>query len=440
MKKLFYSLFLMAIAAMTFTSCENVPEPYDNPNGNKEKPTPGAKIEPAGKGTEADPYNVAAAMQLLKAAKADEPTAPMYVRGKIVEIQGVETKTYGNANYYIADSKDATQKLYIFQSLYLGKKRFTSENQIKVGDDVVVYGPFVNFKGNKPETVGKGATYIHMLNGQTSGGETPAVDKEEGDGTAASPFNVAAALAKGNAKNVYTKGFIVGYIYGKKASEGAVFNADTCTVETNVLIATNANETKLSKCIAVQLPKGAVREGLNLKAHKQNYKQEVVLYGDIDKYFGMAGIKNLTYAKLGTKEFGTKPGTTPSTPAVTAKGTGTLADPFNAVAAKEAASKLGKGKTSATDVYIKGKISSVKYTFSAKYGTATFNISDDGKAGNDFIIYSTLYLENKKWVEGKENVKVGDEVIICGKLTNYNGTLETASKQSYLYSLNGKTK
>ena len=126
MKKLLYSLFLMAITAMTFTSCENVPEPYDNPNGNKEKPTPGAKIEPAGKGTEADPYNVAAAMQLLKAAKADEPTAPMYVRGKIVEIQGVETKTYGNANYYIADSKDATQKLYIFQSLYLGKKRFTS--------------------------------------------------------------------------------------------------------------------------------------------------------------------------------------------------------------------------------------------------------------------------------------------------------------------------
>ena len=44
MKKLLYSLFLMAITAMTFTSCENVPEPYDNPNGNKEKPTTGAKI------------------------------------------------------------------------------------------------------------------------------------------------------------------------------------------------------------------------------------------------------------------------------------------------------------------------------------------------------------------------------------------------------------
>ena len=440
MKKLLYSLFLMAIAAMTFTSCENVPEPYDKPNGGTETPTPSVTIEPAGKGTEADPYNVAAAIQLLKAAKADEPTAPMYVRGKIVEIKGVETAQYGNASFYIADSKDSKVKLNIFQTKFLNDTKFTSQDQIKVGDDVVIYGPFVNFKGTTPETVGKGKTHIYMLNGQTAGGETPAIDKEEGDGTEATPFNVAAALAKDKAKNVYTKGFIVGYIYGKKASESAVFNADTCTVETNVLIATNANETKLSKCIAVQLPKGAVREGLNLKGHKQNYKQEVVLYGDIDKYFGMTGIKNLTYAKLGAKEFGTKPGTTPSTPAVTAKGTGTLADPFNAVAAKEAASKLEKGKTSATDVYIKGKISSVKYTFSTQYGTATFNISDDGKAGNDFIIFGTLYLENKKWVEGNENVKVGDEVVICGKLTNYNGTLETASKKSYIYSLNGKTK
>ena len=32
MKKLFYSLFMMALTAMTFTSCEDVPMPYDDPN------------------------------------------------------------------------------------------------------------------------------------------------------------------------------------------------------------------------------------------------------------------------------------------------------------------------------------------------------------------------------------------------------------------------
>jgi len=36
-------------------------------------------------------------------------------------------------------------------------------------------------------------------------------------------------------------------------------------------------------------------------------------------------------------------------------------------------------------------------------------------------------------------LKVGDEVIILGNITNYNGTYETAQGKNYLYSLNGKT-
>lgn len=37
MKKLIYSLFLMAVAAMTFTACSDVPEPYENPNSGKKR-------------------------------------------------------------------------------------------------------------------------------------------------------------------------------------------------------------------------------------------------------------------------------------------------------------------------------------------------------------------------------------------------------------------
>ena len=50
-------------------------------------------------------------------------------------------------------------------------------------------------------------------------------------------------------------------------------------------------------------------------------------------------------------------------------------------------------------------------------------------------------MENKAWVEGNTQVAVGDEVIVCGKVVNYKGTtLETANKQAYVYSINGKTK
>ena len=120
-------------------------------------------------------------------------------------------------------------------------------------------------------------------------------------------------------------------------------------------------------------------------------------------------------------------------------GTGTLEDPFNYVAATNAAAALEQGTVSEQDYYIKGKISNIRFAYDEAHGTATFSISDDGTEDGQFLVYSTYFLENKSWVEGNTQINLGDEVIVCGKLTNYNGTPETASKQSYLYSLNGKT-
>ena len=136
---------------------------------------------------------------------------------------------------------------------------------------------------------------------------------------------------------------------------------------------------------------------------------------------------------------GETPPDTPD-PDPTLTGKGTLESPYTIADAITVTGKLAQGETSTADYYIKGKISSIKYTFNAQYGTATFNISDDGQASNEFTIYGTYYLENKSWVDGNTQVAVGDEVIVCGKITNYNGTLETANKQNYIYSLNGKTK
>lgn len=127
----------------------------------------------------------------------------------------------------------------------------------------------------------------------------------------------------------------------------------------------------------------------------------------------------------------------------TPSGSGTQADPFNAAAAyKWVADNLKSGEVSASNFYVKGKISSIKFTFSAEYGTATFNISEDGSTtSTQFVCYGVYYLENKSWVAGNTQIAVGDEVIVCGKLTNYQGTTyETQNKEAYLYSLNGKTK
>ncbi len=258
----------------------------------------------------------------------------------------------------------------------------------------------------------------------------------EGDGTEASPYNITSVTTVGTGTNVYVKGFIVGYISGKSFDD-AVIGADTCTVLTNLLLASSATETNKSKCIPVQLPTGVIRSGLNLSQNKGNLGKEVVLCGNIERYFGQTGIKNVVYATIDGQEIGNKPGVGP---AGEATGDGTLENPFNSVAANLYATSLGADVESDKEIYVKGKIVSVVEEFGTQYGNATFYISDNGTSTDQFYVYRTLYLGNKKYTGEGENIKAGDEVVICGKVVNYMGnTPETVTNKSYIYSLNGKT-
>lgn len=127
-------------------------------------------------------------------------------------------------------------------------------------------------------------------------------------------------------------------------------------------------------------------------------------------------------------------------PTGTPTGNGTLADPYNATAANAYIATLASGAESDKDIYIKGKVSSIKEAFTTQYGNASFYLSDNGDDKEEqFYVFRTLYLGNKKYTEG-EQIKAGDEIIVCGKVVNYMGnTPETAANKSYVYSLNGKT-
>lgn len=272
-----------------------------------------------------------------------------------------------------------------------------------------------------------------------NGGSTETV----GNGTAENPYTVE-DIKKSGAKgsNVFVKAYIVGFV-PEKAIDDAKFTAEGCEAVSNVLIAASADETSVDNVMPVQLPVGDVRNAINLKDNPTNIKQEVVLCGNIETYFGKTGLKSVVWAKLGDKEFGAKPGTEgggDTGVTGTPKGTGTKDDPFNSVAANAEANKLAANAVSEQGYYIKGKVVSVKEAFSAQYGNASFYISDDGQAGGQFLVFRSLYLGNQKWTEGQPNIQAGDEVVVYGKLTNYMGnTPETAQNTTYLVSVNGKT-
>lgn len=124
---------------------------------------------------------------------------------------------------------------------------------------------------------------------------------------------------------------------------------------------------------------------------------------------------------------------------------GTLDNPFSP--SEIAAAVLG-GATFDRDIFIRGKVSAVLYTFDANYGTGTFWLSDDGIAHGisenkktttepylDFECYGVYWYDGQPWADGNEQVEVGDEVIVCGQVTIYNGVAETANKKAWVYAL-----
>ena len=252
---------------------------------------------------------------------------PYYIQGKVSEIakdkngnvQNYDYGTYGNASFYVSDDGTTTSQFYCYRVLYLGNQKWTegAGAPLKVGDDVIVCAKLTNYNGT-PETQ-QNEGYLYSLNGKTEGGSTGGGDTgggtgggDTGIGTYANPYTVTSGIAaEGDGaatkvQNVYIKGYIVGWVEGQVLAEGAHFNA-TATVKSNILIAASASETNVANCMPVQLPSGAVRNGINLQDNASFYGKEVLLYGNLEKYFGAAGVKSVTYAEIDGSSFGTKP-------------------------------------------------------------------------------------------------------------------------------------
>ena len=538
MKKIFYSMLMLAMAAMTFTSCEDVPEPYSWPtppdNNNEEE-----VVTPQGSGTLEDPYNVAAAQALIQTLGADVQSEEIYVKGfisQIDDISPVPETTYGNATYWISDQKGSTAgQLEIYRGYSLGGERFTSRDEIKEDDEVIVKGKVVNFRGSTPEfTTGSS---IYSLNGQTAG-EKPV---EQTIGTLDEPITVAKALELINAlseggtteQEAYIKGKIttiktsdeniatyknIDYIISDGNNELTVFrgknlnNTDfTAPGQINVgdevivlgkLTKYVDKNGKVTPEVAqgnyiVKLTKGGGGSETSIKtvtvaefnaAEESNdvwYQLTGTVknlkdgdqYGnfDLEDETGSVYVYGLLSEKGGEKKKfqdlaaakGIKEGSK-----ITIIGTrgsyngkievmnayfvsidnggggdesGTLAKPFTPAEAKALVSQMAADQKSDKEYYIKGKIIEItdKNQFGTQYGNCTFYISDDGTDKADkFYIYRTLYLGNVKYSDDSwAKPKAGDEVIICGKVVNYQGkTPETVQNESYIYSLNGSTK
>lgn len=132
--------------------------------------------------------------------------------------------------------------------------------------------------------------------------DQPVQPGENGDGTKAKPYGVdqVIAMAPGSTtaaveSGVWVKGYIVGFMpTGGDATllSGTVFGIENAAT-TNMVIAASVDVKDASECIGIQLP-ASMRDALSLANQPANLGKEVMLQGDVMKYCGGPGLKNLT--------------------------------------------------------------------------------------------------------------------------------------------------
>lgn len=186
---------MAAIAAFTFSSCEDVPEPYTQPT----KPDAGGTTDPNQKGSESNPYTVAEAIALIKAGTA--PSTAVCVKGKITAVTFFN-ETYSSLSYNIAD-EGSSDVIEVYSGKGKDGANFSSKDDLKVGQTVVVKGivkAFTKNDGTIVNEIDKNSTIISIENTGTTTPDTPATGK----GSLSDPYNVAEAIAAIKAGTVPT--------------------------------------------------------------------------------------------------------------------------------------------------------------------------------------------------------------------------------------------
>ena len=177
---------MAAMAAFTFSSCEDVPEPYTLPT----QPAGPGTTDPNQKGSESNPYTVTEAIALIKAGTA--PSTAVCVKGKITAVTFFNA-THNSLSYNIADA-GSSDVIEVYSGKGKDGANFSSKDDLKVGQTVVVKGivkAFTKNDGTIVNEIDKNSTIISIENAGTTTPDTPATGK----GSLSDPYNVAEAIA-----------------------------------------------------------------------------------------------------------------------------------------------------------------------------------------------------------------------------------------------------
>ena len=303
-----------------------------------------------------DPITVSQALAVIRSGNI--PSSALKVTGIVCKIQEIST-SYGNATYFLSDdgSYGSDNWLEVYRGYWLDGEKFTDENAFSVGDELTIKGVLMLYNGSVPETVQGTASVV-------------AINK---------------SLIKVDSLDVETV-----------PVEGGVVTAAVTCKGNGISVDIPVEAQSWLSVIGIDTQTGAVK--FNVMPNTGDKRSATVVFKTTD-----SGKEYSSQTVISQEAFTLPHGKNPE-------------DPFTVAEAIAKCQEIG-ATTDGEIYYAKGKISSIKEV-STSYGNATFNISDDGTENNVITVFRSYSLDNKKFV-AEDEIGVGDEVVITGKLVNY---------------------
>ena len=449
MKKILYSVMALAIAAMTFTACEDVPAPYDTPtsgggSGSGSLPYASANLntgwslveitagaQPWSKGSS---YAQATGYQKWDGASTKSNKA---VEGWLVS-PAISTVGYENVKLSFDHTIKYTNNVSGWEAnhkVYASTDFNGSTATWKELDFVPVASPYASSDWTlyssgeiqlPAEFVGKETVYIgfwfkapatasttwelqsfKMEEGIAEATPEPEPTPTEDLGTAEAPLTVAKALEIINGyedsgestTEAYVKGVIVSVdSYNSQYKSITYWISDDGTENGKMQVYSGKGLNGADFAAKTDLNKGAI---VVVKGKLKKFMQSGTAKPEINSGSQIISIEN-------------NGGSEPTTQTVV----GSIDNPVTVAAALAAVDALAEGATSTEWYYVKGKVKSIKTAADkiAQYKNIDYYITDDGN--NEIQIYRGKNLNNTDFTSA-DQLKVDDEVIVFGQLMKY---------------------
>ena len=328
---------------------------------------------------------------------------------KLTGIVGsIKNTTYGNFNLVDLDNEDVYVYVYGLVD-YKGTTKIwgSIDPKIEEKDTIVVVGSYTLYNETTDEIVNA----IYVEHRKYTGEKVSIKNTPETAYTCAKVKEIVDA-GEGLSDEVYVKGIISSISSVTPGGSATYFIKDSADDE-----------------FSVQVYKGNFLENHAFDtANDIKEGDEVIIYGLITLY-------QTTYEVNSGNYIYSLNGETQYTPKELNDITNT---PETAYTVSQAVALINEGTNDLTkEVYVKGIISEIKSIDVSKYTRAQYYISEDGTTENQFYIYNGLYLNGADFT-ADDQIKVGDQVVICGQLTVYSGAPQMAQNNK-LYSINGDT-